>query len=80
MPETGILLTKLTPPRMPPGVVVRRPRLHERLDAHSGGLVLVSAPAGFGKTVLVLDWLRQRSVPTAWLSVDRSSSLGEKRS
>ncbi len=49
---------------------VVRARLLDRLNRHSGGLVLVSAPAGFGKTVLVADWVRQRSSPTVWLSLD----------
>jgi LuxR family transcriptional regulator, maltose regulon positive regulatory protein len=73
VPETGIIQTKLAAPRVPPSVVTR-PRLHARLDAHRGGFVLVSAPAGFGKTVLILDWLAGQRVPTAWLSVDRSDN------
>jgi LuxR family maltose regulon positive regulatory protein len=35
-------------------------------------LTLVSAPAGFGKTTLVVQWLRQIHRPTAWLSIDPS--------
>ncbi|MCU1434832.1 MAG: hypothetical protein JWR71_1557 [Pseudarthrobacter sp.] len=56
---------------------VARPRLREklRLGAESG-LTLVSAPAGFGKTALLSDWLgdaaRDRSV--AWLSLDPADS------
>ncbi len=65
-----VVHTKLTPPRVPPPLVDRA-RLHDLLDAHPGRLVLVSAPAGFGKTALVVDWLARREVPTAWLSLDR---------
>ncbi len=67
--DPGLIQTKLVPPRVP-STVVRRRRLHDRLDDHHGGVILVSAPAGFGKTVLVLDWLASRGLPTGWLSVD----------
>jgi LuxR family transcriptional regulator, maltose regulon positive regulatory protein len=70
MNEPALILTKLSPPGLP-AVVVRRPRIYDRLDAHSGRLVLISAPAGFGKTVLVLDWLARERRPVAWLSVDQ---------
>jgi LuxR family maltose regulon positive regulatory protein len=61
--------------------LVPRPRLAERLDRGSAlKLVLVSAPAGFGKTTLLTEWLAagppapadQRLV--AWLSLDRADN------
>jgi hypothetical protein len=52
--------TKLGPPQLRPRRVTR-PSLLARLDAGLGGkLMLVSAPAGFGKTTLVADWLAER--------------------
>jgi LuxR family maltose regulon positive regulatory protein len=42
--------------------LIPRPRLVERLNEEldlGRKLTLVSAPAGFGKTTLVADWLRQ---------------------
>ena len=33
-------------------------------------LALVSAPPGYGKTVLVADWARTQTMPVAWLSLD----------
>lgn len=50
--------------------VVARPRLLDRLRDEDGRVVLISAPAGSGKTVLVLDWLRRDPRPVAWLSLD----------
>src|SRR5215469_12577317 len=65
-----LLATKLHVPR-PPVDLVARPRLAEALaDARAGELVLVSAPAGFGKTALLADWVRSRGRPAAWLSLD----------
>ena len=61
-----LLATKLHVPGPRPGFVVR-PRL---VGALGGGLVLVCAPAGFGKTALLADWLRSGGRPVAWLSLD----------
>jgi LuxR family maltose regulon positive regulatory protein len=66
----GLLATKLFVPPAQPGFV-GRPRLLEGLDAGLGrGLLLVCAPAGFGKTALLADWARQGRRPVAWLSLD----------
>lgn len=49
---------------------VRRHRLLDRLDqARPGDVVLVSAPAGWGKTALLADWLRTDPVHTVWVSL-----------
>jgi LuxR family maltose regulon positive regulatory protein len=58
---------------VPSQLIVRRPRLHERLRAGSEGpLTLVSAPAGTGKTVLVSSWVARGESPhpVAWVSVE----------
>jgi LuxR family maltose regulon positive regulatory protein len=50
---------------------VPRPRLAQRLDeGRGGGLVLACAPAGYGKTVLLAEWVRRGRDPVAWLSLD----------
>jgi LuxR family transcriptional regulator, maltose regulon positive regulatory protein len=50
---------------------VARPRLLEQLNASAGRqLILVSAPAGYGKTALVSRWLDAVDCPCAWFSVD----------
>jgi LuxR family transcriptional regulator, maltose regulon positive regulatory protein len=70
-PEQDVLLaTKLYMPASRPGLVPR-PRLLARLDEGvAQGLVLVCAPAGYGKTVLLADWARRGRQPVAWLSLD----------
>jgi LuxR family transcriptional regulator, maltose regulon positive regulatory protein len=72
--STPILATKLfLPPPRPR--VVPRPRLVERLnEGLHGKLTLVSAPAGFGKTTLVSEWLAGCERPAAWLSLDEGDS------
>ncbi|HEX8131844.1 MAG TPA: AAA family ATPase, partial [Actinomycetes bacterium] len=68
------MATKLHLPRLQPGFVPR-PRLLDRLEeAPAGQLVLVCAPAGFGKTALLGDWVGQRRRPFAWLSLDEGDN------
>ena len=57
--------------------LVARPRLHARLaTADHARLLLVSAPAGFGKTTLVTEWLSALADDTvvAWLSLDEGDN------
>jgi LuxR family transcriptional regulator, maltose regulon positive regulatory protein len=75
MPFTAdsLVSTKLRPPEARPKLVAR-PRLTEMLEREAGRrLTLISAPAGFGKTTLLGDWLQGRAGggrPVAWLSLD----------
>jgi LuxR family transcriptional regulator, maltose regulon positive regulatory protein len=69
MSQSRLIQTKLHPPRVR-APLVERSRLSERLEGHGGRFFLVSAPAGFGKTVLVADWFSGQQVPRAWLSLD----------
>ncbi len=65
-----LLATKLHVPRSRPGLV-SRPRLAERLDEGLGdGVVVVVAPAGYGKTVLLAEWTRGGARSAGWLSLD----------
>ena len=62
--------SKITPPRLP-AAPVARPRVDALLDAAAAKPVtLVSASAGYGKTIAVEAWLTARRVPAAWVSVD----------
>src|SRR5947209_6802962 len=78
--STPILATKLYIPRLRPNVVIR-PRLLERLnEGLHRKLTLIAAPAGFGKTTLVSEWVEgierpgARRARTAWLSLDEGDS------
>ena len=67
-----LLATKLYIPSLHPSLVPRS-RLIERLDeglrlGHK--LTLVSAPAGFGKTTCISEWVNPLDCPVAWLSLD----------
>ena len=66
----ALLATKLHRPGPRPGLVPR-PRLAGQLEAGlDQGMVLVCAPAGYGKTVLLADWALAGQRPVAWLSLD----------
>jgi LuxR family maltose regulon positive regulatory protein len=65
----------------PPRGLVPRPRLSQRLDrGTTSKLMLISAPAGFGKTTLLTEWLAARPAGpaderlAAWLSLDRADN------
>jgi LuxR family maltose regulon positive regulatory protein len=56
---------------------VSRPRLTEKLFTavkHSGSFVLLSSPAGFGKTTLLSEFLTQFQHPAAWVSLDEADN------
>jgi len=74
--DSSLLATKLFIPPARPGLI-ERPRLIERMRAAlSSSLILVSAPAGSGKTTLVSDWIRQNQeqTPAAWVSLDEGDN------
>src|SRR5690348_8526570 len=72
--RSALLFTKLHPPGPRPDFLPR-PRLAERLDeATRRRLVLVCAPAGYGKTSLLASWARDCQQPVAWLSLDASDN------
>lgn len=65
-------LFKIRPPRRVEAAI-DRPRLHDGLTvaADSHRLILVEAPAGYGKSTILSDWVRTTSMPSAWLTLDR---------
>jgi len=74
--EASLLATKIAVPPTRPRLVPRV-RLIERLrEGLDYDLVLVSAPAGFGKTTLLSEWAcqNQSTAQTSWLSLDEGDS------
>ncbi len=79
-----LLQTKLYVPKRPFGrqrhALVPRPHLIEKLSQGlNGKLTLISAPAGFGKTTLIAEWLHHSSLiphlsSFSWLSLDESDN------
>ena len=66
----ALMQTKLYRPRNRSDLI-SRVRLIDRLNAGlSGNVTLVSAPAGFGKTTLLAQWVQTLDRPTSWLSLD----------
>ena len=73
MPEI-LLQTKLFVPRLRPSLV---PRPHLIAKLNKGlhrKLTLIAAPAGFGKTTLVSEWIAGGERPFAWLSLDEGDA------
>jgi LuxR family maltose regulon positive regulatory protein len=72
MANPSIISTKINIPRARIDVVMR-PRVMKILDEgleRPSALMLISAPAGYGKTTLVISWLRTINQRYAWLSLD----------
>jgi LuxR family maltose regulon positive regulatory protein len=65
------------PPPRPRGV--HRQRLFERLRDDSQPLALVVAPAGYGKTTLLTDWLVHDGRRAAWASLEAGAGDGDSR-
>ena len=54
---------------------ISRMRLLKRMDeGFERKLTLISAPAGFEKTTLLVEWIRQKKIPVAWFSVDKKDN------
>jgi len=73
---TPVLASKLYIPS-PRRKNILRPRLVERLNESLSSeckITLISAPAGFGKTTLVSEWVANCRHPVAWLSLDEADN------
>lgn len=66
-----IIRTRINPPRRRKDLV-NRSRLNQLLaDMIEKRLILVSAPAGYGKTSLLIDFIGQTTLPVCWYTIDR---------
>jgi len=69
-----VIATKVYQPHIKQKIVRRR-RLIETLDrGFDGSVILVSAPAGFGKTTVISSWIEECRQATAWLSIDNGEN------
>jgi len=73
-PQSVLLPTKLYIPSVRTDFV-QRPRLTSRLnDGVQRKLTLISAPAGFGKTTLLGEWIPTSARCVTWVSLDQSDN------
>ncbi|HXX79217.1 MAG TPA: hypothetical protein VEI53_12030, partial [Ktedonobacteraceae bacterium] len=71
---SSFMRTKLYRPRNSSDTIPR-PRLIESLNVALGSeITLVCAPAGFGKSTLVIQWLQTNDRPNVWLSLDKQDN------
>jgi LuxR family transcriptional regulator, maltose regulon positive regulatory protein len=66
-PESGLLQLKTRPARLRSELV---PLVRRLLEAHDLPVVLVVAPAGYGKTTVLSQWSEQDDRPFAWVTLD----------
>jgi len=66
-----ILTTKLFIPSPEPNRVSRQRLLAQLQSWSTSKLTLISAPAGYGKTSLLSEWINQREIPFGWISLDQ---------
>jgi ATP/maltotriose-dependent transcriptional regulator MalT len=51
-----------------PSHIIKRPRLTKILDETEARIILLCAPAGYGKTTLAREWVATRQEPVFWYS------------
>lgn len=69
-----ILATKLHIPILRPKIVSRSRLIGQLNEGLHRKLTLISAPAGFGKTTLISEWIATCDRPVAWLSLDEGDN------
>lgn len=74
MPAFPLLQTKFYVPRPPAGRIARPRLTHWLTDRSEERLILVSAPAGYGKTTLLAQWAGAVTFPVVWYQLDEADS------
>lgn len=70
---SGASLARTVPPILPPNFLTRKAIL-KQVAIDRGGVTLISAPAGYGKTSLVAEYVSNLDFPVVWVSFDDSDS------
>ena len=69
-----MLLTKLHIPSTGPEIVNRSKLINKLNQSLDKKLTLISAPAGFGKTTILVDWINNHKIPAVWFSIDKTDN------
>src|SRR6266540_8929 len=73
-----LLATKIGIPTIRPDLLPRSHLIGRLEEATSRDVVLVSTPAGFGKTTLLASWAKRTERPLTWLSLDPDDNDPER--
>jgi LuxR family maltose regulon positive regulatory protein len=75
--DQTLIRTKCHPPRITEQRVSRRDLSQKLAGTLDCKLTIVTAPAGYGKSTAVVDWLGQTGLPVAWVSLDANDNHPE---
>src|SRR5215472_4841179 len=73
-PAFDLLASKLRPPLLRPGTVVRLSLIEQLAKRDACPIVSVVAPAGYGKTTLLSQWAERNGQAFGWVSVDEKDN------
>lgn len=70
-PASELTDTRLIPPILGPGLVLRSDLLDQLTRPAPAGVIAITAPAGYGKTTLLTQLVERWAGPTGWLTLSR---------
>ena len=76
--SAGVSLARSQPPALSANFLSRK-HLFNLFESNLPGATLVIAPAGFGKTTLVAEWVKENDRPTFWYTVDIADTIQDFR-
>jgi ATP/maltotriose-dependent transcriptional regulator MalT len=72
--SSGVSLPRSQPPALSANFLSRK-HLFDLFESNAPGATLVIAPAGFGKTTLVAEWVKENARPTFWYTSDVADTI-----